>query len=590
MNRRHQSLQELRRFRGTPMEFWNALLAGVMVYSGGGGGVLMRCPRGGQDWGVVSELGGGIGPFDEVWRSLAGRAMKEGVVVEEGRMAAMFASEGVPVAVGLTALEEGWDDTVEGLEAYSDLPEWYLRHQSTDTGERKAARLATVLDLGLGFTVGTKFSESAIRLCQEIASRFGADRVSLGWLRGRAVRLEAMSHTEKIDPRSEVVLALEAAMEEAWDQDDEVLFPAPEGASQIARQHEAYAQRISSGAHLLSVPLRDAQHQPVGILTLERKEPAMEIDEVEVLRLAGDFLGPTLTDASERSRWWGARWTRGLGRGLGKLFGLENIGWKLLGLFLLGLGLFLALFQMEHRIKAPFVVKSTATAQVSAPFDGFLREVHCRVGDQVEAEEELVSLDIRDLLLEESEIIAEQQRFQGEARQAENSGDSAQMQIARFQGQQAQSRLDIVRLRMKQATIRAPFAGIVVEGDLQERISAPVQRGELLVRLVKVEGLYAELRIDERDISFLRPAASCELAFTSLPAQRFEAALEPLDPVAEVTDQGTVFQLRCRFEGEAADWWRPGMTGVCKIDAGSRSLWWILTHRTVDFLRSKLWL
>jgi len=38
------------------------------------------------------------------------------------------------------------------------------------------------------------------------------------------------------------------------------------------------------------------------------------------------------------------------------------------------------------------------------------------------------------------------------------------------------------------------------------------------------------------------------------------------------------------------DWWRPGMAGVAKIHVGHRSFLWILTHRTVDFLRMFFWL
>jgi hypothetical protein len=31
------------------------------------------------------------------------------------------------------------------------------------------------------------------------------------------------------------------------------------------------------------------------------------------------------------------------------------------------------------------------------------------------------------------------------------------------------------------------------------------------------------------------------------------------------------------------------MSGVCKFEVERRTLIWILTHRTVDFLRLKLW-
>jgi hypothetical protein len=36
-------------------------------------------------------------------------------------------------------------------------------------------------------------------------------------------------------------------------------------------------------------------------------------------------------------------------------------------------------------------------------------------------------------------------------------------------------------------------------------------------------------------------------------------------------------------------WWRPGMTGLARIDVGDKNIFWILTHRLVDNLRLLLW-
>ena len=52
---------------------------------------------------------------------------------------------------------------------------------------------------------------------------------------------------------------------------------------------------------------------------------------------------------------------------------------------------------------------------------------------------------------------------------------------------------------------------------------------------------------------------------------------------------GNVFLVRLKLDRTAESWWRPGMTGLCKLSVEKRSLLWILTHRTVDFLRLKLW-
>ncbi len=582
----------MRSFAGSPGEFWIELLAKLAKLAEAENATMMRVPDigAGRDWQPLSRENGGIGPFSDSWRLLADRASEHGMAHQGQRLAVSLDADGKPAAVALFTLSEVADVESAGLMlcAYSDLPDVYLRNKSVDSGDRKAARFATVLDLGLTLQVSEKFGQSAMQLCNEMASRFEASRVSLGWLRGRAVKLAAISHTEKIEKRSEIVSELEAAMEEAIDQDDEIVFPPGEKSSQIDHHHRLFARKHLT-EHLVSVPLRDRDRR-VGVLTLERNGRAFREDEVEVLRLASDFLGPMLAESEVRSRWFGARWAAGARKSAAKLLGFENTWWKLAGVSFAALIIFLFLFKIEHKVKATFVLRSTATAQIPAPFDGFISDVHVQVGERVDAGAKLVSLDVSDLLLQEAETRAEEQRFLGEARSAEAAERPSLMRIAGYQSEQSRARRDIVTHRMEQASVTAPFDGVIVEGDLRERIAAPVQRGELLLRLVKIEGLYAALKVEEKDIVYLQDGATCQMAFTSLPEVRFDGRLEPLDPVPESTDAGTVFRLRAGFMDTGEDWWRPGMSGVCKIDAGKRSLMWILTHRTIDFLRMLFWI
>jgi hypothetical protein len=58
---------------------------------------------------------------------------------------------------------------------------------------------------------------------------------------------------------------------------------------------------------------------------------------------------------------------------------------------------------------------------------------------------------------------------------------------------------------------------------------------------------------------------------------------------AQVEREGNVFVVRGRLTGQRADWLRPGMSGVAKVDSPRRTLAWIATHRLIDFLRLKLW-
>jgi hypothetical protein len=98
-----------------------------------------------------------------------------------------------------------------------------------------------------------------------------------------------------------------------------------------------------------------------------------------------------------------------------------------------------------------------------------------------------------------------------------------------------------------------------------------------------------EAEVNERSIDAIRAGATGEVAFASQPKWRFPFRVERTEPAANASEKGNNFTVRGAFAQAPETWWRPGMTGVCKIDSGRRSLLWILTHRTVEFLRMHLW-
>ena len=66
--------------------------------------------------------------------------------------------------------------------------------------------------------------------------------------------------------------------------------------------------------------------------------------------------------------------------------------------------------------------------------------------------------------------------------------------------------------------------------------------------------------------------------------------IERIEPMSTMKDGRNVFLARARIDAEVQPWWRPGMGGTAKIDAGDRSLLWVLTHRSLRFLQRALWL
>ena len=488
------------------------------------------------------------------------------------------------------------------------IPEFLEQSRQVDSQKRNVLRFTGALDLMVLLNAEKRFLAAAMLFCNEIATRLGCDRVSLGWLKSNQVEVQAISHTDKFEKKMEAVQALSAAMEESIDQCQEIVFPRPEGSVSIVRDHENYAK--SQGCKfVVSIPLfpaesvaggdavasddgasdREAALDPLGAVTLERSDHPFSADDLNTLRLICDHAVRPLSSLQTSDRWLGARAMSALRKKAATLLGVEHTWWKIAAILVV-IGLAVLIFgRKEYRVEGEFEIRTDAMAQLSAPFDGHLAEVHVRVGDEVAEGTPLFALDSRELALQREAALAENARFKGEVLRAESMLQAAEMKMARARVQQSQAQLDLLDFRLSRAEIKAPFDGIVVEGDLREKIAAPVSNGDLLMKIARIEDLYFDLMIPEKDIQDFSENSVGVAKFASQPAEDYPFTIERIQPIGRTEEGGNVFYARCQFTGDRQDWWRPGMSGVAKIDAGKRTLLWIATHRTVDFLRMYFW-
>jgi len=341
-------------------------------------------------------------------------------------------------------------------------------------------------------------------------------------------------------------------------------------------------------AHLCSLPLRVGE-QAVGVLTCERAARPFAETELRLLRLSCDQAARRLADLKANDRWLGARLAAEAREALGRLLGFEHTWLKLLALLAAaGLG-FLFLGRVPYRVKAPAALRTDDVAYVTAPFDGHLEQVRFRVGDAVEQGQELLRLDRTGLLLREAELIAEQNRYLGELEKARAYAATADMRITQAMYDQASARLQLVRYQLAQAAVRSPLSGVVIEGDLAERIGTPVRQGDLLFKLARIQRLYAEVEVREADVQELAEGMAGRISLASRPQDSWPIRVLRVEPAAVAREKGNAFVVRCGLEDGPQPWWRPGMTGLARLEAGRRRPVWVLTHRTVDFLRLRLW-
>jgi multidrug resistance efflux pump len=258
---------------------------------------------------------------------------------------------------------------------------------------------------------------------------------------------------------------------------------------------------------------------------------------------------------------------------------------------ILGVLLVAALFliRVPYRVEGTFILRAEGVGYVTAPFDGYIEKVNARPGDHLAKDAEIVLLNRAELLLEQSNAAADMGRYEREAEKARANKQLAEMRIADALKEQARAKLALIAHRLDAAVLKAPFEGVIVEGDLRERISSPVKTGEALYKVARLDGLYVEAEVNERDVREILNSKRAEFAFVSQPKQSFAATVVAIEPAALAKKDLNVFLVRLKPDAAPEAWWRPGMTGLCKISVENRSLWWIFTHRTADFLRLKLW-
>lgn len=605
-----EELARLRRFTGAPAEFWSAYIAALSSLASATRGIVILQDAGQPDrlkklteWSEAGHADRAVLLFNQSLGTVTQQCAREtGVlyVLEKGPtsgtnqyvLACPLPLQGTPercVAAFLlpSASEIEARESLIRLRLAADVPLLYQLNQSSIQARHDVEKFASVLDVLTLVNSEQRFIAASLAFCNGLATRFSCERASLGWLEHGYIRLQTISRTERFDKNMAAVKAIEVVMEESLDQDEEILWPSPENSSVIVKDHQIFSREQNS-PHVCSVPLR-LEDKPIGVITCERLARPFSQTEVQQLRLAGDQAIQRLADLKKRDRWFGARLTTATRENLSKVVGPRHT-WAKIGVLAGALGLLLLFLPIfTYRVEGNFIVRSDDVSYQSAPFDGFIRKVMVRPGDQVKKDAPLVSLDTADLEMEEAAALADQTRYLREGEKARATKSLADMRIAEALAEQARAHLEIVRNKLNQAAIRAPFDGIVVEGDLRQRIGTPVKSADALFKVARIDTLYVEAEINERDIHEILDKSAGEIAFVTQPKNKYRIRIIRIEPSAAPKEKENIFVVRCAFDSPLQPWWRPGMSGIVKIDIERRTLLWILSHRTVDFLRMTFW-
>ena len=419
--------------------------------------------------------------------------------------------------------------------------------------------------LARGNTLG-----ACLELSNLLAQKFECERVSVGLRRRLAVRLQAISQVADFDQRRQLVRSIEAVMEEALDQHTTVQFSTRQKAAEHATlAHLSHTQEHGDLA-LCTVPFNHEQESWAVCLERTAERPFSDEEKQQCEQLL-ERVAPLLSVLRQHDR---SPLTVAVDAGRSSVSRLLKPGtrfgrWASAGTALLLM--LLMLVPVNHRVVASASIEGADRQLMVAPQDGFVASAYARAGDIVEAGQLLAELDKSDLKIERDKWLGELEKTETSQALALTARDRTESGLLLARKTQIEAELALVNNRLQRAEIRAPFNGVLISGDLNQTLGAPVEIGQTLFEIASMEEFRLLLDVSEYDAAQVAEGQTGYLRLSSLPGQRYQTTVKSVLPVAIVRDRRSVFQLEASLD-EDSEVLRPGMQGVARITVGKLPL------------------
>ncbi len=429
------------------------------------------------------------------------------------------------------------------------------------------------------------FTAMAFTLVNSMANLCGCVRVSLGCHDGRRLRLIAMSGQPKVDDRRKIARQLCALMLDTMES-ERVIYPNGSGVATPSQQ--AYYK--SQGEHPLLSFTMPGSNADKFVLVLERAKDnpfiAAQADAIEQ-SVSGSASLLELSRAHEQPL--RQKLILSLRHHIAQMKYINSWSkrrWLGVVLFSCLIGSFI--IPVTHRVSADAFIEASDRQVLVAAQNGFILSAHARAGEEVRKGDLLAKIDGQDLQLALEKWRSEEIKNQQEYAQALAIHDRNELSRLRADAKRVEAEIALIEQQLRRSEVRAPFDGVLLDGDWTQSLGAPVAAGDVLFEIASAEQYRLVLKVDEHDIGYIEPQQIAQLRMAALPTTVWQAELGDVLPVAVSVKGSSAFRVPANIEGDA-NALRPGMEGVGKVIIGQRSLFWVYTHKMVNKLRYVAW-
>lgn len=483
--------------------------------------------------------------------------------------------------------ENALQEALAAVEWCAGWVELHIARELLGAQASKMGRQELVLDGIAGVLDADSFEHAALYYVNMLASRLHCERVVLGYTRGGELEIHAQSHSSSYSERHALMRATADAMQEAVDQRETISFPAANDDARVNVAHRNLNDNIGSRA-LLTVPLVDEAECYGAVLFERHQENPFSEEDVVVAEALANVVGDALEEKRQAEQPLHRHALRALEAQLQRLTGPGFLWRKVAVTSLLLLSFFFLVAKGQYNLSADAVLEGGELRALVAPFDSYIERASARAGDRVDTGKELATLDTRELRLQRMSWISQMAQSQRQYEEALANQERAQVQISNAEIQRAKAELQLVEFQIEQARLVAPFDGLVVTGDLSQRVGTVIAKGDTLFELAPSNRFRLALYVDEFRIRDVKPGQTGRLVLSALSDQEFAFTVTRINPMAEVREGGTVYRVEAELQG-GQDMLRAGLEGVARVAIDRRHLIAIWTRGLRDRLSLEWW-
>lgn len=446
-------------------------------------------------------------------------------------------------------------------------------------------------------TLNTVFQSNDIHeainnVANDLAQHLACKRVSIGLMKDNGISIQAVSKSAHFEKNSTLITNIVAAMEEAAEFNQTISYPLLH--KDTRRRHLAHAQLSSSenNESILTIPMT-VDTRAIGAICFENYTTLpFSKAQIKTANEIVELLAQLISLKSRKHR------TKSAGifdlsfiNTIKSFFGPARWKYKMMLTLAVVFICLAAFINGNYRISSPANIEGLVQRVIVAPFDGYIASANARAGQTVRSGDILAVLDDQDLKLEGQRLASQRGETVKQYTRALAALDHAQARIFRAQEEQVAAKQSQLEDKLHRTLLRAPIDGVIISGDLNKSLGAPVEKGQVLFEMAPLNDYRVILQVDENDIARITQGQSGQLTLRALPNDPIPLVVEAVNAIYQSDTDKSVYSVEARITGrhDMNASLRPGMQGIGKIDIEPRSYLWIGTHKFVNWLQLRLW-